>query len=1352
MKKPVLLFLTALLLLVAAGIAWFLYSSSGARLLVHTISRFVPADITAGNMSGKLAGEFAIQDLTIRVRQTPVTISVRSMKLAWHPARLLEGTIGIEHLHLEGVKIEDNRPKTEEPFTFSWPRLPRLLASLQGWIRDFRAESVHYTRLGERTVPPGNLSGQVSWHHGVLGVADLKVEVPRHLSAKGTADADFLNPRLKVAATVNGGPALAVLSQIALHVDLRGRRSVGNLEGIVSAKGLLASGEGVNLESRVEIMTERIEIHSFMLTYTGAAGDASGRGRLVFGVREPYLEFDSRLNNVGLKDGGGKKPVVNGDLRLTARQAGYEGAFAIHGGLQGPKAAQWQNGRVEGAIKGGRERCLFSIGNGSWLGGRVTGDVDVTWAGPVRITSSLRGRGFNPALIYPEWQGSVNTDVDLWIEKARAGSKGRKGDGDGNLPEGIRRERPDEGAFRGTIKAAFPESTLRGKRLTGELAASYQPDLLRLERLRLQGNGFDIKGSGILNRRMDFDLAISDLAGLVPSASGSIAANGWFRWKNGRLSGEAEGRSSNLVAGEGKVRRAEFSARLPDAEGKRISVTVSAQGAAYGPVTVDGLSLRANGTMDSHLVEGSLHGGETDVQFAAQGGQTGKGWTGNIVRLRGTDRLGPWNLETPVPISISPDRLQGGRVRLTSRKGEALLLEGGLFFNPLRGNLKAQWEDLDLTRLYPLVADRATPRKRQQDSPPVGAPEKRSPRKSFPFTGIATGDLTLDWPNGKGRIIAGQTKVNGRYREGSIDLPLTGRMQVNWRDSGLVADWDIRQATGSMSGRISAAGPPVLGLPERATAHTEWKGIDLALFRPWLPANLALKGQLSGGADGEVLPGGMLNLAGRTAIQQGSAAWGTGKGSLDAVIQEGTSRFEWSGASLRGQLALSLERYGRADATFSLPLPARFPPAFTPDGPLALSLKGRFGEKGLITALIPAAVQETKGVVDLDVTAKGTWRNPVFSGGATVKDAGAYIPAAGIRIERVGGQASFAGEGVKVRLRGESGGGWLEAAADMRMTREGLTYDGSLEGNAFQVLSLPEVRAFVTPRIRFDGDTKLFKARGDVNVPRMRIYGSGGESAVHKSPDIVVIDAPASVKRESPIRLDVQLHIALGDDARIEAQGVDARLTGALDLAMTGTDKITARGRVSMVDGGYKAYGIRLAIERGNINFRGPVDRPSLDILAVRKVRDVTAGVQVSGSSRSPVITLYSTPPMSDSDKLSYIIIGQRLNTSDTSGANAIAGAAGIFEGGATPTMTSEARKRLGLESPPGSSAQDEAARSMVSIGRYLTPAFYVGIGRSLTTNENLVTLRYSLSKSWEVESRVGKDTGMDIFYKIEFD
>ena len=58
-----------------------------------------------------------------------------------------------------------------------------------------------------------------------------------------------------------------------------------------------------------------------------------------------------------------------------------------------------------------------------------------------------------------------------------------------------------------------------------------------------------------------------------------------------------------------------------------------------------------------------------------------------------------------------------------------------------------------------------------------------------------------------------------------------------------------------------------------------------------------------------------------------------------------------------------------------------------------------------------------------------------------------------------------------------------------------------------------------------------------------------------------------------------------------------------------------------------------------------------------------------------------------------------------------------------------------------------------MTVGKYLSPELYVAFGRSLFSNDYLITTRYSLPKRWEMEgSRRGVETGVDLFYKIEFE
>jgi translocation and assembly module TamB len=54
-------------------------------------------------------------------------------------------------------------------------------------------------------------------------------------------------------------------------------------------------------------------------------------------------------------------------------------------------------------------------------------------------------------------------------------------------------------------------------------------------------------------------------------------------------------------------------------------------------------------------------------------------------------------------------------------------------------------------------------------------------------------------------------------------------------------------------------------------------------------------------------------------------------------------------------------------------------------------------------------------------------------------------------------------------------------------------------------------------------------------------------------------------------------------------------------------------------------------------------------------------------------------------------------------------------------------------------------------VGKYLTPELYISYGRSLFSGGNLFFLRYDISKSWQVETQTGQTSGVDIYYKLEF-
>ena len=74
---------------------------------------------------------------------------------------------------------------------------------------------------------------------------------------------------------------------------------------------------------------------------------------------------------------------------------------------------------------------------------------------------------------------------------------------------------------------------------------------------------------------------------------------------------------------------------------------------------------------------------------------------------------------------------------------------------------------------------------------------------------------------------------------------------------------------------------------------------------------------------------------------------------------------------------------------------------------------------------------------------------------------------------------------------------------------------------------------------------------------------------------------------------------------------------------------------------------------------------------------------------------------------------------------------------------------------PAGVAPAKQAAgvsQTMLTVGKYLTPQLYFSYGRSLFTGGNLFRLRYDLFKRWQIETQTGSESGVDLYYKIEFD
>jgi translocation and assembly module TamB len=922
--------------------------------------------------------------------------------------------------------------------------------------------------------------------------------------------------------------------------------------------------------------------------------------------------------------------------------------------------------------------------------------------------------------------------------------------------------------------------------LTGNLEVQFRKGIVSISDFGVHGRGFDLRARGALNERITYAAQIGDLSTFLKAGMGRLSANGWVRFAKGSISGKLQGKGSQISFRDTSLGELEVSLQAEQGTDGPIEGRVFIKKAKHDLIAIDSASLKLSGSAQDHIVSCDVRWPRGETSVMARGSYRDRVWQATLTRLDGKDRVSPWRLIGNSRLLISEQRIVVSRMLLTGTANERLELSADLSFSPPKGFVSAGWNELNLARVKGLVGKPAV-------------------------SGNTTGSFRAELPDKGKPVLSGAVSATGKLSYGSVDLTITkASASLGWDQKGLRTSWEITSADGArITGRATSDEPPHTSLPDRARMEMIWDGLELATLETWLkpPQDLApkarshpastkrtdakqsplsagfdLQGRLSGNLSGELLPGGRVSMSGDTSLARGVATWRSAQGTARAAVEQAKVGYMWKDGNLSGNVTLALSGYGRLEASFQLPISARIPPVINRDGPVRISLTGDVRERGFLSAFFPGLIQESSGRIKLDVSGNGTWSRPVLNGHIRLTQAGAYLPSAGIHLKDVEANADFVEDQIRLTsFTVHSGQGQLRGKAtfwlkDWQIAR----YEGSLQGERFQTVYLPELQILTDPNLTFRGTTEKAVVRGAIQVSDFLLRQPETRNLVRPSSDVVIVGEPAKQGRAGSLALDAEIKVLLGDHVKVQAMGIDAQLGGSLTLSATSIDNVTAKGEIRVTKGAYQSAGVKLDITRGRIIFSGgPPDKAALDIVATRKIEqtatagklgtpeEVLAGVNVGGTISSPAVKLYSVPAMTDPEILSYIVFGKPLSPGTDQSALLSQAASMLLTAGPSSGIEQRLKNELGISvgiapssstassisSTPGSTSSSSSfTSSLVTVGKYLSPQLYVSLGHSVFTGENLITARYRLSKHWEVESKSGTQVGADLFYRIEFD
>jgi len=1377
--KRLLLISCALLVAILLGfLTWVFATESGLHWAYGEARSRLPGTLSVNAISGRLSGLVKLEGL--RYEDQVQTTKIGQIAMNWDPWALLKAEIDVTSLKVQALEVSlAESTGAAEPGKSDVPgSKPEIPVSLT--ISNAQIDGVTITR-GDATYRLEQIVLSARLDSAGLEIGGLKVKSPEMgLSLKGRVEMVENYPHdVEIAwqASLPSGAIMAGDGQIA-----------GNLASTSltqQVQGPLAFN--MNLEVR-DALTElswqaSIDADSFDTTQLdlalpalqgaislNASGDLSA-ARINGHVDAESAELGPLIADFEVHSLDGERRF-DGLYFDSLRVSVLDGEISASGQMNWLPTLGWQAEVKTSAINpvtllpewpGKIDATLVS--NGGMDNNELLASADITRLQgslrnyPVSLQSSLRWRG----------QGIDIVRMDFASGDTSGNARGRLGEkldlewnlDSGNLAElypGAQGELKASGQIEGprnkpTVRASFSGKSvgLPGYEL-GAVKGDAVVDLQRWQQIAVNLEASTVK---LQNRLLKSIILVADTRRVQAKI---VADEGKAQVE---LNGEIDGESWR-----GQLTRADLQTRDFSDWKLKAPVTV---GFSRGAVTAETLCLQslAGGEICSSL-NGSQADWKFDLAITRLPLQLMRQWmppelkpdgvanaSARLVYRTPEQLLGRIEVELPtarVTYSLREDRPEPFDYR--SGRLELLLEQTGIRANAKITLISGDHFDgsITLPGANLLTVD--------YDTQSLQANASISARELGFITAILDGVEALKGKLDLNLTLAGtinQPQIQGKARliDAELDIPDLDMQftQLNINAQSENPETIVYQADAlTTEGKISVRGNTLLnearGWPTEIKLAVERLDVSKLVER-WLPPQMTVEGLLDG--DAELSFKAPDNLVGEIKVSSPVGTFGY------PLLEGEKERWEYRDANLvlvmnnRGVSASSDIQLGRDNSlNGQLSLPGAKLLALDAASQ-ALQAKARldFRELDLIEALLPE-IEQLQGSATLDFSADGTLAQPNLGGRAEILDAALLVPRLGLSIDRIKMTGVSGNDGqFKFMVDASSGDGDLSIQGSSRLdAAEGWPTSFTIKGDNFEIARIPEAAVNISPDLRVKLQHQSIDIQGDLIVPYARLEPKDITTAASVSDDTVVVGGEEAPQQKWLVA--TRINLVLGDRIDFFGFGFEGKLGGKLLVEEEPGQLARGTGSVKILEGRYRAYGQRLDIENGRLLFTGgPLTNPGLDLRAVRKTGNVTAGIKVRGRLQQPVLELYSIPAMGQTDTLSYLLLGRPLESASGEEGAMMAQAALALGLAGGDRLARSIGNQFGLDEMRIESSDSGDQASLV-VGRYLSPRLYVSYGVGLVESLNSLNLRYQISEKWQLKAVSGVNQGADFLYSIE--
>lgn len=521
--------------------------------------------------------------------------------------------------------------------------------------------------------------------------------------------------------------------------------------------------------------------------------------------------------------------------------------------------------------------------------------------------------------------------------------------------------------------------------------------------------------------------------------------------------------------------------------------------------------------------------------------------------------------------------------------------------------------------------------------------------------------------------------------------------------------------------------------------------VQLALVEFLLPAQLSMSGKLVGQASakwesGESASAEVTAEAGQVVLVQQLAEGEVAEFNVDRIdllLNHGDQGSQLSGSMLRGESEVAA-----ADLRF------------TPGAGDAIEGSLRFDDLRL-AALRPFAPQlsQLSGKLDGNLRVSGTVQRPLLNGSAAVSDSYLSVVGNPNALDALSLTIAFAGERATLQGQARLGGGPAVVTGTAHWD-DVQRLELRLDGERNRLLVPPYSELLVSSGFDVLITPTLAEVTGQVTVHEGRLeHEQLPAGSVAVSDDIVEVDYAGNVLRDRvPFNIRSSVRVIIEDRFRVVGTNIDATVGGDLRLEQDPERPMQVFGTLNVIGGEVRAYGQRLTVSQGFIDFSGDPDNPQLNLRAERDIprERMLVGVTVTGSLEEPLLAIYSEPDMSQTAALSWLVRGRGPDAG--AGADGTAMAIAMGAGVINQTgVVSEINRIPGISNVEfgAEGVEDDTA---ATVSGYIGERIFISYGVGIYEPINVLAARlYLQARLWlEVVSRL--ENSLDLYYSFDID